>query len=265
MKFNVRTSLQGVVLKHLGLLLSFWFPISGFGATNPLNRPIDAQKYKIDWEVNPAEDPQTFRAEVTAAFKALAPLDSVSLDIEKLTIQSVFLEGSKKPLAFTAKEDAVEIQLPRKLAVGAKFTLKLKYEGKIGTGHEGLFKVVDPDDAARGPLLFTQFEARTARAFFPCNDEPYDKALSEVVTRVPEKYEVVSNGLRAKDRYFKKGAERWREVRYSMNLPHSTYLVAVGVAPLAKVSDKFGKKEIAFWVSPKNAKRPVSDSRPPSI
>ncbi len=247
MKFNVRTLLQGVVLKLTLLSLLSLFSLA-LSAAGPLNRPIDAQKYKIDWEVNPAADPTVFRAELTGTFRAVNALESFSLDTENLTVQTVTFGNRRKPLTFTAKEGALEIRLPRKVTAGAKFTVKIKYEGKIGSSHEGLFKVTDPDDASRGPLLFTQFESHSARAFFPCNDEPQDKALTEVVTRVPEKYEVVSNGTRAKDRFFKKGAERWREVRYSMAQPHSTYLVAVAVAPLTKIFEKAGKKEVAFWV-----------------
>jgi aminopeptidase N len=228
----------------------FLLALSAQGA-GPLNRPIDAQKYKIDWEVNPALDPTTFRAETTATFKALSALQSFTLDTDKLKIESVHLEGAKKELTFAAKPELVEIQLGKTIPAGGRFTVRIKYEGQIGTSHEGLFKVTDPDEAARGPLLFTQFESRSARSFFPSNDEPYDKAMTEVVTRVPEKYEVVSNGVRAKDRFLKKGAERWREIRYSMTQPHSTYLVAVGVAPLTKLSEKLGKKEISFWVAQK--------------
>ncbi len=238
-------------MKHLGLLIFLCVPGSLFAADGPLNRPIDAQKYKIEWEVNPAADPQTFSAKLTASFKALAPLTSFTLDTEALTIQSARLEGTKKELLFTAKTGTVEIALPKKLNTGAKFTVRIQYQGKIGTDHEGLFKVTDPDDAARGTLLFSQFESRNARAFFPCNDEPYDKALTELVTRVPAKYEVVSNGTRSKDRFYKKETERWREIRYTMGQPHSTYLMAVAVAPLSKISEKVGKTEVAFWVAEK--------------
>ncbi len=239
-------------MKFAVLSLSFLLSVSFAQAGNskPHNRPIDAQKYKIDWEVNPAEDPSTFQAEVTATFKAKAPLESFTLDIDNLKINSV-TDGGKKALTFTPKEGAVEIALAKKVAAGASFTVKVRYEGKIGTSHEGLFKVTDPDDASRGPMLFTQFESQAARSFFPCNDEPYDKAITEVVTRAPEKYEVVSNGVRAKDRFFKKGDGRWKEVRYTMPLPHSTYLVAVGVAPLTKIADRHGKKEVNFWVADK--------------
>jgi aminopeptidase N len=242
-----------VSIHHFSLAaLTLILGASAHGAFGPLNRPIDAQKYRIEWEVNPATDPQTFRAELTATFKALAPLESLTLDTEDLKIESVTNEA-KKPLEFTAKKEAVDIRLAKSAAKGSLITVRLAYEGKIHSDHGGLFKVTDPDDLSRGPLLFTQFESRSARAFFPCNDEPYDKAKTELVTRVPEKYEVVSNGVRAKDRFLKRGAERWREVRYTMTQPHSTYLVAVAVAPLTKIAEKVGKKEVALWIPEKKA------------
>ena len=227
---------------------------------SPANRPIDVLHYKIQIEIDPSTDPQDFPAEAEITLKTLAPIDSFTLDRDQLVVAEVWQAGRKKktpndqnvmPLSFDATDPkTVRVLLGRKTKRGEELTIGVRYSGKIRSAHHGFFKVRVPDDPERGPLLFTHFEAMGARAFFPCNDEPYDKATTEIIATVPARYEALSNGKRVGDRRFKKAGAPWREIHWRLDKPHSTYLVALAIGPFQKRASKVGSKEISVWVGP---------------
>jgi len=232
----------------LGLFFLVSFNVAKADFT-PANRPYDALQYTITFEVDPGTDPKEFHAELEMKAKATTTLETLSLDIEGLTIGYVQMTlPQKQPLKFDAQSGKeLKVTFVQPVSAGQTFTLQIAYAGKIDTANGGLFKVRDPDEAARGPLLFTQLEPIKARAFFPCNDEPYDKAITEIKVSVPARYDVVSNGKKVKEKKFRRGDVPWREVHWKQEKPHPTYLVALAIAPFAKVATKHKGKEVAFY------------------
>lgn len=186
---------------RLTLTILFAVCCASVMAVGPTMRPYAAEHYSIHLEVDPSSDPNVFEATVEMQLKAKAALSEVVLDTEDLKIKSVIAKRSQRSLVagsmlFDASDpERLTIHLPSPLKAGQRVSFIIDYTGKIRSEHEGLFKVRDPEDPARGPLLFTQFEANSARAFFPCDDEPYDKATTEVLVTVPTRYDVVSNGV----------------------------------------------------------------------
>lgn len=229
-------------------------------AFSPKNRPIDALHYRIQLEIDPRLDPTEFEATTEITLKARLPLKSFSLDIEELSIKKVSLSGKiLENLAYqTKKEDdseSLEIELPKALKKGEQIRLAIRYSGKIRSAHNGFFKVKDPDEPRRGTLLFTHFEALSARSFFPCNDEPYDKASTEIEVLVPHSYEAISNGHRMPDKERTRQNEKWREIRWLQDKPHATYLVSLAIGPFAKITDASKKPEISIWVGETKTER----------
>jgi len=237
-------------LSVLGLLSNF-----ATAAFVPDERPIDALHYKITIQVNPADESKQFSAQTIATFKALAPLTSVTLDADQLSMDKVSLvQPGHQAATVTSKGETITVNLPHKIKQGQTFTLDFRYHGQIHThDNEGLFRVTDPNEKDRGPMLFTMFEALDARAFFPCNNQPFDKATTEVIARVPLVYDAISNGTRVGDHRVKKDGKSWREIHWSQDKPHSTYLVSLAIAPFTKLSTTSGRKEISFWVGKASA------------
>ena len=235
------------------LLSSSW----GMSAFLPLQRPYDVQHYKVALEIDPSTDPQDFAATVEIKGKSTGSIREVALDLEDIQVTKIEWVVPKQAKAkYEVKGNKqLQVQLPKKLKPTEGFALKVTYKGKIQSAHYGLFKVTDPDAPERGPLLFTQFEALAARRFMPCNDEPYDKASTEIIVKVPARYEVLSNGKLAKDVPYKKGSESWHEVHWLQDKPHSTYLMSLAIAPFAKISEKVDGKEVSIWTSPKKVDR----------
>ncbi len=230
--------------------LTLIFSSTVFADYLPLNRPYDAQHYTITLEVEPTKEIKEFHAEVLVKAKATQDLDEMSLDIDGLTVGYVQMNLPKRqPLRFeTLNGKELKVAFAERVKAGQTFTLQIAYAGKVDTANAGVFKVQDPDEPERGTLLFTTFEPNKARSFFPCNDEPYDKATTELHVSVPVKYDVVSNGKKTKDKKFRRDGAQWREVHWKQDKPHSTYLVSMGIAPFTKIATKVRGKEVSFFV-----------------
>ena len=214
----------------------------------PANRPIDVQNYKITLKLDPRKNPKAFDASVDITLTATQPIQEFELDRLHLAIhRATLLPGGVKLKIDVSNAAKVKIHLPYKVAAGANVPLRIEYQGKIGDTQEGLFRVTDPDDKDRGTLLFTQFEPTFARAFFPSNDEPADKATTEMIVTVPQGYEALSNGRIVADMSAKVGRDTWRTVHWALEKPHSTYLVALAVGRFTPIRTKYKDKEIVVW------------------
>lgn len=226
-------------------------------AFTPSRRSIDVSHYLIKMEIDPSQDPKTFQAALEMKLKATSEIQEVTLDTDELDVKFVQMEHPlRQPLKFTNQNGKeVKIELPRPFKANENFRLSFSYVGKVNTAHAGFFKVTDPDDESAGPFLYTHFEPLKARAFFPSNDTPEDKASSEMRVTVPSRYEVLSNGKKIKDRKFSREGKPMREVHWMMDKPHSTYLVSLAIAPLKKIATKHGGKEISVWVGQSKLKK----------
>jgi aminopeptidase N len=215
----------------------------------PANRPYDATHYRVKLAIDPATDPKTFTAEAQIKIKASTALSELELDAEQLEVTTVLQTAPvKRKLEHATQKDHLIIKFPKEAAKGSNLAFTITYTGKINDGHKGLFKVTDPDDTSRGPLLFTQFESLGARRFLPCNDEPYDKATMELVVTTPARNQVVSNGKLVSDKKLKDGSH---EVHWSQDKPISTYLLVMAVGPFAVLKADSKKPEITVYVGEK--------------
>lgn len=249
-------------MKQLHLSLFFVASLTmqslSFGAFVPSERPYDALHYGIHLTIDPKTNPKDFKAETEVSVQYKTPSDLLTLDIEQLNIEAVTgVRPFRKALDFKIVDGKIlAIQLPRQAKTNEKVVVSIKYAGVVQEGHHGFFKVQDPDEPDRGPMLFTHFEPLTARSFYPCHDEPYDKATTEVWVTVPAAYEVVSNGWLVKDRKWIQNGKGTHEMHWKLDKPQATYLLSVAIAPFAKVTDGKNKKpELTAYVGKTKADR----------
>jgi hypothetical protein len=232
----------------LSFILTFY--VASGEPFTPVSRPYNATHYKISLELDPGENPSTFEAETTITVKGITPTSTLVFDAEDLKVNRVKLISPKTGKAtFESTNKTVTVHLSKPLEPNRSLTLELAYSGQVHDNNWGFFKVTDPDAPDRGTLLFTQFEPQAARNFFPCNDDPSNKATVEMITRVPNRYQVISNGKLISDK--KQGKEN-HVVHWSQEKPISTYLVALGVGPFTKVIAK-NNKDVSLWVGAEHA------------
>lgn len=238
------------------LLAFFLCALSLAAEYKPLNRPYDVEHYKLSFDFDPAEAGTKFKHTVEIKLKTLAPLDQLEFDQEDLEIHSAKLLPSRSALEVDLKDPKlVKVGLKKKYPKGSVLTLALETTATIQSGHYGFFKVIDPDEKERGDLFFTHLEANGARKIYPCNDEPYDKATFEVVARVPQKIEVLSNGKRLKDKTLKLAGKPYREIHWVLEKPQSTYLMSLAIGPFTKLSQKAGSTDLTVWVGKSKAEK----------
>ncbi len=229
-------------------LLAAAAPPSGL---QPKNRPYDAQHYKL--EVRQGEG-GTFNNVATITLKPSKALAEIELDAYDLKFTNAKVDGEEA--TFTPKYDpetrygTVTIKPKKPAASGKDVVVELSYSVTAGTSNDGFFTASEPDAPAGSlPGYFTQFEASYAQRFFPVNDTPADKATSEIVAIVDEKYAVVSNGKKALDEKFVEGGKNLRRVHWKQDVAHSPYLIALAIAQLepVQVSDE---PSMTLWVPP---------------
>lgn len=217
----------------------------------PKNRPYDAQHYKL--EVRQGEG-GTFNNVVTITLKPAKALPELEFDAYDLKFTSAKVDG--EDATFTPKYapetrfGTVTVKPKKAVAAGKEVAVELSYSVTAGTSNDGFFTASEPDAPAGSlPGYYTQFEPAFAQRFFPVNDTPADKATTEVLAIVDEKYAVVSNGKKVLDEKFSEGGKNLRRVHWKQEQEHSPYLVALAIAQLEplQVSEE---PSMTLWVPP---------------
>lgn len=214
----------------------------------PRSRPYDAVHYRIDFRLKQAG---AFEAQVTITLKPSRALSEIELDSFGLSIHSAEVEGQKA--LFTLKEELAKraglllVKSPRPLPAGREAKVQVRYSGKAGSEQRGFFTVTDTDDPGAPPYFFTHFQTNAAQSFFPCNDQPQDKATTELLAVVEGDYQVLSNGKKVKDEAFSEGGENLRRVHWAQEQPHSPYLVALAIGRFEPV-EVGGDVPATLWV-----------------
>lgn len=204
----------------------------------PKNRPYDAIHYRIEVRLN--EEERTFANTLTAKLKAKQSLSSIELDARDLNISAVKVDGTDA--TFTLKPNpelktgTLTIKPARPVAAGKEAEVVITYSGTAGTQHEGFFTVTDGNKADGLPYFYTQFETTSAQAFFPCNDQPDDKATTEIFAIVNSQYTVLSNGKKDLDETFTEKGQSLRRTLWKQEQPHPTYAVALAIGVFETVA-----------------------------
>lgn len=223
-------------------------------AFTPKARPYDAQSYRIDVTL---KDEGRFENTLTAVLKPKRALPEIELDAYNLEVSSVTVDGAVA--TFKLKANPAEgtglilIKPTRAPGPGKDAVVEVKYAVTAGNDALGIFQVeaAGPDGA---PGYFTHFETQGAQRFFPCNDQPDDKATTEIFAVVDGRYTVLSNGRKEKDETFSGDGKNLRRVHWVQDQPHSTYLVALAIGAFEPVLVG-GDTPATVWVQPGSTDR----------
>jgi aminopeptidase N len=141
----------------------------------------DVQHYRLDLIV-PMQD-SYFEGSMTMTFEVVDDsIDEVSLDMVHLNAESVILDGY--PAGFTTTDSTITVDLGQYHYALDTLIMTVYYHDS--TTNRGYFYY--PRNG------YTMSEPSDARWWFPCFDEPWDKATSEIFITVPDTYYVCSNG-----------------------------------------------------------------------
>jgi len=208
----------------------------------------DVLYYDLDLEMIPSTE--TITGTVTMVARVLASsIASVDLDLETtgMTVTQTKVGGETVP--FTHTNDILSVTTNVTYTTDEIFTVEVTYSGTPDPSY-GAFGF---DTYAGDDMIWSLSEPFGARSWWPCKDDPSDKADSvDVRITVPSNLIVVSNGalVSATSVSPSKVQYHWHE-----EYPISTYLVSVAIHPYTTYSDWYhyapsDSMEIQFFVFP---------------
>jgi len=147
---------------------------------------FDVIKYSLNVDIYncySAPFPKSFSGSVIISFKADSSLNSINLNAENysLVIDSVRLAGT----SFTHAGNILTVQLDHTYNIGEMADVKVCYHHK---------NVTDNAFYVKNGFVFTDCEPEGARKWFPCWDQPSDKALFDLTATVKSNVKLGSNG-----------------------------------------------------------------------
>ncbi|WP_149275796.1 M1 family metallopeptidase [Pareuzebyella sediminis] len=228
----------------------------------PKNPNIDALNYTFRIALSDSTDEIYCEETVDIQFLA-AGIHTLRLDLvkatEKLENKGMIVSGvtSKgKVLSFTHENDALIIRLPSPSITNQRTSYTIIYQGIPATGlHIGNNKYGDR-------TFFSDNWPNKGRNWMATIDHPYDKATCEFIVTAPERYQVVSNGLKIEETNLPQGR---RLTHWKQSVPIATWLYVLGVAEFAvQYVDEFEGKSIQTWVYPQDREAGFYDFAQPT-
>lgn len=230
--------------------------LSSVAASSVEPQSIDVKQYRLQLQLIPNEfgTAGVVTGAVTITGEATGTFSSINVDAQpNLNIDSVTLDGA--PNNFRRKNTSVVIDFPGPTPAGTLFTIFIQYHGAGSGGSIGgglLFTRHGPNLV---PVVASHSEPFGAPLWWPCIDNPADKATAEIEVTVPEGNQAASHGVLDKVQtntdhtvtYF------WRE-----NSPLATYLVSVAATNYERFEDSYTaldgvtKMPLVYYVYPEH-------------
>ena len=208
---------------------------------------IDVLYYRLNLDIDPRTN--TIAGDLTAEVRVIdSTLSRIEFDlINTLTVTGVNLNDITH--SYSRNSYQVLIPILDSVAVNQILTISINYNGSPGSTGFGSFAF----DSHNGlDLIWTLSEPYGARTWWPCKDDPSDKADSvDIIIKVPSNLTVASNGNLVGT--MEQGNEitfYWQE-RY----PITTYLVSLAIYPYQVWYDQYESNSgvtmpIEFYVFP---------------
>ncbi len=154
-----------------------------------------------------------YEGSMTMTFEVIDDsIDEVSLHMVHMTAESVVLDGY--PTTFTQADSSIIVDLDDYHYAFDTLIMTIYYHDN--TTNRGYYFY--PRNG------YTFAEPQDARWWFPCFDEPWDKATSEMLITVPEDYYVCSNGFL--ESVYHNPYDQTRTYHWENDDPIATYLIS---------------------------------------
>lgn len=154
-------------------------------------------------------------------------LNIINFDFFGMTIDGVYREGKSLTYSVDTQNGYITVNLDRPFNTGENFTVQVNYHGRPTAGL-----------TFSGSYAFTVTEPNDAHCWFPCYDDPSDKAdTSEMQITVPDNYYVASNG-KLMD-VFQDPINKTKTYHWFESHPIATYLISIACYPYIIVDGQY--------------------------
>ncbi len=208
-------------------------------------RPYDVISYDIQVDLRDAfaKKLPEVNGLVTITLDLLETSNYIDFDAWGMLITGLTIEGeSQDPKPQPKGDETIRVQLPAKfrakgsrLHIGISFLRTSEENRGAHFYSKGEFVGLGPKPAedsifVEEDVFYTMCEPRHAHAWFPCNDQPDDKAEMTVRVTVPNNgIFVTSNGLLSDSTSF----GSYKRFSYYSDKPISTYLIVINASKFA--------------------------------
>jgi aminopeptidase N len=175
-------------------------------------------------------------------------LEDVLLHLAVLQADSVTYRGESLPYVHQGEE--VRIDLPYGLVSGSIETLSVAYHGHPGHEAWGGFFFTTNVAYSVGVGLYTM-PPSMARYWYPCYDDPADKALFDLRITVPAGKTVACGGTLQSVQPDSTG--QWWIYHWKEDKPCAPYLASVHVSSYAVISDSIQGLRYRYYVYPEDS------------
>jgi aminopeptidase N len=155
---------------------------------------------------------------------ATGSLTRFDLDLRRaMTVSSVRVDGHRARFGQPARlRQELRVHPARRLTAGKAFTVVVRYAGRPRA-------ITDPDGSLEGWVTtkdgaFVVGEPQGSPSWFPCNDDPRDKATYDFRVTVPPTVTAIANGELRSTTTRRSG---WHTFRWHSGAPMATYLATV--------------------------------------
>ena len=202
----------------------------------------DVVYYDIDISIDPDLELVSGMVGIRARVVS-GPFDHMEVDLKNnMTVSQVTVFGD--PASFTHQNNLVDIDLDSSLVSNDIVEIRIEYSGTPAQGGFGSFQF---SSHAGKPMIWSLSEPFGARNWWPCKDQPSDKANSvDIRVTVPKGMIVASNGTLQSITDNGDTETYWWHEGY----PIVTYLVSVAIYEYYVYSDYYNSMEIQFYVFP---------------
>ncbi len=189
----------------------------------PTPRTVDVVHYALHVTLDPVARQIEGRADIELRPSA-APRRMLTLDADGLRIAAVTLGDA--PLPFVLQGTHLEIDLGREAPPDETLRLQITYSA---APQRGLFFAPAADGSCE--MVWSQNQCQMASAWFPCRDDPDDRASSELFLTLPTAWRSISNGVLIEST---PTGEALRTDHWRMDFPHPAYLTSLVAGPLVE-------------------------------
>jgi aminopeptidase N len=229
-----------LVLAALGIALASAIASADQGSA-PASGTIDVQHYGLDLRIDPASKSLRGVVEIRAQLLSNTPT-TLALDLSRaLTVDGVSVNG--KPSEFQRKDDRILVPASE----GQSLSIAVTYHG---TPQGNGFTFAERNGQ---PAISNYGMPFTARQWWPCKDDPADKAdTADIAITVPTPLTAGSNGKLVAT---ETNADGTRTFRWRVEYPIYPDTVSVAIADYRVIQDRYRASNgqvvpLTFYVFP---------------
>lgn len=189
---------------------------------------FDALHYKLD--LNTVASDAYFSASMTLQFRVVNDsLSEIRLNMVGLAADSAFVGTTQT--SYSRDDTSIVVSLGGMHFSPETLAVTICYHDTIP--NRGFYYF--PQNS------YTMSEPQDARWWFPCYDEPWDKATSEIYVKVPEGFKVGSNGYLAG--VVTDSLDETQTYHWVNNYPIATYLISLIMGDYATWNDYYVRSD----------------------